>query len=56
MKSGRRFGEGHDGHCLLDQGGVRFPASPLPDDASAVADLVVVQNWFSELRRLVPTN
>ena len=26
------------------------------DDAAAVADLIVVQNWFEELRRLAPTD
>ena len=25
-------------------------------DAEAPAELIVVQNWFEELRRLVPTN
>ena len=26
------------------------------EDTSAPASIVVVQNWFEELRRLVPTN
>ncbi len=56
----------HNGRDVLERihdvapDGSRFVAVFVPggleDDASSRNQIVVVQNWFEELRRLVPTN
>ncbi len=38
-------------HSLFLQSG-----APAADDGGAAGGFIVVQNWFEELRRLVPTN
>jgi len=37
-------------------GGHRFPMVKLPAEAAVAPQLIVVKNWFEELKRLVPTN
>ncbi len=35
--------------------GERFPMITQVEDTSATSQIIVVQNWFEELKRLVPT-
>ncbi len=49
--TGRRFDIAPDGQRFL----MVKPGGAPTDDATAAPDLVLVQNWFEELQRLVPT-
>ncbi len=47
----RRFDIAPDGQRFL----MLKPPGAATDDVTAAPDLVLVQNWFDELQRLVPT-
>ena len=47
----RRVDISPDGRFLL----LKLPGART-DDATAAPDLILVQNWFDELKRLVPTD
>ena len=51
MGNGRSYDVAPDGQrfLMIKEGGGA-------EDASAPASLIIVENWFEELRRLVPTN
>ena len=49
--SGRSYDVAPDGQRFL-----MTTAGGGAEDTSAPPDLILVQNWFEELRRLVPTN
>ena len=52
QRPGRRYDLAPDGRFLM----IKPPGAATEDAASAPAQIVVVEGWFEELKRLVPTN
>ena len=50
---GRRYDLSPDGQRFLM---IKADATTDDSSVSAVHEIILVQNWFAELRRLVPTN